>query len=137
MTVSHLSILSISKPLHLNHQMNYKIRILLFGLLNIGIFGCSTSKKIEALKPLPSTNTPIVYSNKPSYINMPLEIPLKEIEYQLNKNLTGLIYNDSILEDDKAEMKIWKTAPIQIVEASYKWCAHFFENIKNIWFEIG
>lgn len=114
--VSHLSILSISKPLHLNHQMNYKTRILLFGLLNIGIFGCSTSKKIEALKPLPSTNAPIVYSNKPSYINMPLEIPLKEIEYQLNKNLTGLIYNDSILEDDKSEMKIWKTAPIKLTE---------------------
>ncbi|WP_374542233.1 DUF4403 family protein, partial [Flavobacterium sp.] len=61
----------------------------------MSFFGCSTSKKIEALKPLPSTNAPIVYSNKPSYINMPLEIPLKEIEYQLNKNLTGLIYNDS------------------------------------------
>src|SRR5574343_620013 len=96
--------------------MNLKLKILLFGLLNMSFFGCSTSKKIEAIKPLPSSNAPIVYSNKPSYINMPLEIPLKEIEYQLNKNLTGLIYNDSILEDDKSEMKIWKTAPIKLTE---------------------
>ena len=79
--------------------MNLKLKILLFGLLNMSFFGCSTSKKIEAIKPLPSSNAPIVYSNKSSFINMPLEIPLKEIEHQLNKNLTGLIYQDSILED--------------------------------------
>ena len=48
---------------------------------------------------------------------MPLEIPLKEIEHQLNKKtFTGLIYQDSILEDDKSEMKIWKTAPITLKE---------------------
>jgi hypothetical protein len=40
---------------------------------------------------------------------MPMEISLKEIENQLNKSLTGLIYEDNVLEDDKTEMKIWKT----------------------------
>lgn len=51
---------------------------------------------------------------------MPLEISLKEIENQTNKSLNGLIYEDNNLEDDKTEMKIWKTAPIQIVEANGK-----------------
>jgi len=77
---------------------------------------CGTTNKIEALKPAPSNNAAVVYKNKISFIAMPVEISLKEIESQLNKNLKGLIYNDTILADDKTEMKIWKTAPIQLTE---------------------
>ncbi|MCW1147166.1 DUF4403 family protein [Flavobacterium lacisediminis] len=77
---------------------------------------CGTTKKIEALKPLPSNNNSVVFKNKVSFISMPVEITLKELEQQLNKNVTGLIYNDSILSDDKTEMKIWKTAPIKLSE---------------------
>jgi hypothetical protein len=77
---------------------------------------CGTTKKIEALKPLPSNDATVVYKNKTSFVAMPVEITLKEIESQLNKNLSGLIYNDSILSDDKTEMKIWKTAPIKLSE---------------------
>lgn len=96
--------------------MNSKIKILLFGILNITLFSCSTTKKIEALKPEPSTGAEIVYSNKTSLIAMPMEVSVKEIEHQVNKNLKGLIYNDSILNDDKTEMKIWKTNDIKLVE---------------------
>ncbi|UOK42812.1 MULTISPECIES: DUF4403 family protein [Flavobacterium] len=89
--------------------------LVFFSLLAVPI-GCSSSKKIEALKPVPSDNTPAVYETSTSFINMPVEIPLKEVETQLNKALTGLIYNDSILSDDKTEMKIWKQAPIKLTE---------------------
>lgn len=81
---------------------------------------CSTSKKIEALKPLPSDNTPMVYKTKTSFVNMPLEITLKEIENQLNKSLNGQIYDDSKMEGDDVEMKIWKTAPIRLIEKNGK-----------------
>ena len=81
---------------------------------------CSTTQKIEALKPLPSDDTPMVYNTKTSFVNMPLEISLKEIENQLNKTLNGEIYNDSNLDDDKTEMKITKMAPIHIVEINGK-----------------
>ncbi|HLO74029.1 MAG TPA: DUF4403 family protein [Flavobacterium sp.] len=80
------------------------------------LISCGTTKKIEALKPAPSNDTPVVYKNKTSFVAMPVEITLNEIEHQLNKNLNGLIYNDSILNDDKTEMKIWKTAPIKLTE---------------------
>jgi hypothetical protein len=80
------------------------------------VISCGTTNKIEALKPLPSTNAAVVFKNKTSFVAMPIEITLKEIESQLNKNLSGLIYNDSILSDDKTEMKIWKTAPIKLSE---------------------
>ncbi len=80
------------------------------------LFSCGTSKKIEALKPEPSNNAPIVYSNKTSLIAMPMEVSMKEVEYHLNKNVKGLIYADTILADDKTEMKIWKTSDIKLVE---------------------
>ena len=56
------------------------------------LFGCSTSKKIEALKPEPSNNAPIVYSNKTSLIAMPMEVSIKEVEYHLNKNVFLMLY---------------------------------------------
>lgn len=96
--------------------MNIKIKILLFSIISLGIFSCGSSKKIEALKPEPSNNAPIVYSNKTSIIAMPMEVSLKEVEYHLNKNVKGLIYADTILNDDKTEMKIWKTSNIKLVE---------------------
>ncbi|MEW5674833.1 DUF4403 family protein [Flavobacterium enshiense] len=92
----------------------------IFFILAGFFFSCSSTKKIEALKPLPSDNTPTVYKTTTSYINMPLEVPLKEIETQLNKTLTGLIYNDSIITDDDTEMKIWKQAPIKLTEKDGK-----------------
>jgi hypothetical protein len=48
---------------------------------------CGTTKKIEALKPNPSNDAPLVYKNKISFVKMPIEITLKEIEHHLNKNL--------------------------------------------------
>lgn len=80
------------------------------------VSSCATTNKVEALKPTPSNDSPVVFKNKISYIAMPVEISLKEIESQLNKNLNGLIYNDSILSDDKTEMKIWKTASVKLTE---------------------
>lgn len=81
---------------------------------------CSTTQKIEALKPLPSDDAPMVYNTKTSFVNMPLEISLKEIENQMNKTLNGEIYNDSNLDDDRTEMKITKTAPIHLIEKNGK-----------------
>lgn len=84
------------------------------------LIGCATTSKIEALKPEPSVNTKIAYNNTTSFVSMPLEISLNEIENQLNKSLTGLIYEDTNLEDDKTEMKIWKTAPIKLIDKEGK-----------------
>jgi len=93
-----------------------------FSILLASLFfnSCSTNQKIEALKPLPSDDTPMVFNNKTSFVNMPLEISLKEIENQLNKTLGNEIYNDSNLEDDKTEMKITKTASIRLIEKNGK-----------------
>ena len=78
------------------------------------ISSCSTTKKIETLKPEPDDASPLVYENTPSFISIPIELKLKDVENQTNKFLTGLIYDDSNIEDDDIEMKVWKMAPIKI-----------------------
>ena len=97
--------------------------ILFFILFLVSLFSiisCSTSQKIATLKPEPSTNLPVVYKTNPSYVSMPMEITLKEIEAQLNKTLTGVIYEDTNLEDDKSEMRITKTDAIKLIEKDGK-----------------
>lgn len=97
-----------------------KVAVILILIASFVFNGCSSVQKIDAMKPLPSDNSPMVYKTNISFVNMPLEISVKEIENQLNKSLNGQIYDDSNLEDDKTEMKIWKTGPIQLIEKDGK-----------------
>ncbi|CAM3957858.1 hypothetical protein B0A58_11960 [Flavobacterium branchiophilum NBRC 15030 = ATCC 35035] len=75
---------------------------------------CSTTSKIESMKPEPDDAAPLVYEKVDSYLNMPISIKLKDIENKTNATLNGLIFDDSNLEDDDIELKVWKQAPIQI-----------------------
>lgn len=91
-----------------------KIVFLVFFTSLLSFTGCTSSHKIATLKPEPDDASPIIYNNVPSFINLPVNIKLKDIENQTNIALNGLIYDDSNIEDDDIEMKIWKLAPITI-----------------------
>jgi hypothetical protein len=84
------------------------------------VSGCATTSRINALKPEPSANTPVVYQSSTSFINLPVTVGLADIEGQVNKIMTGLIYEDNNLEDDKIMMKVWKTAPIKLTDNNGK-----------------
>lgn len=88
--------------------------------LTVLLQGCSSTKKIEALKPEPSTNTPVVYETTTSFVNLPVSITLSDIETQVNKFLTGMIYEDNDINDDEIAMKVWKTSPITFKEQNGK-----------------
>ena len=79
---------------------------------------CGTTSKIAALKPEPSYATDMVYDKQISYANIPLEIQVADLQNQTNTHLSGLIYEDANLEDDKVMLKVWKEAPIIIREAN-------------------
>ncbi len=83
-------------------------------LIGIIFSSCSSTQKIAALKPEPDDAGPLIYDNAISFVNMPITIKLKDIEYQINKSLNGLIYEDSNIEDDNLTVKIWKIAPITL-----------------------
>jgi hypothetical protein len=95
--------------------------LILFSLILLSaLFSCSSTNNIATIKPEPSQNTPMAFKTTTSFVSMPMEVSLKEIENQLNKALTGLIYEDNNLDDDKTEMKIWKTGTIKLIEKDGK-----------------
>jgi len=94
--------------------------VLISLILLSALFSCSSTNKIATIKPEPSQNNPMAYKTTTSFVSMPMEVSLKEIENQLNKALTGLIYEDNNLDDDKTEMKIWKTGTIKLIEKDGK-----------------
>jgi hypothetical protein len=100
--------------------MKNTIHYILFVLLTLLYTGCATTQKIEVMKPEPSEAAYIKYPITSSNISFPITISVKDIENQTNKSLNGLIYEDSNLEDDKTEMKIWKNGPIIISEEDKK-----------------
>ncbi|HPT15467.1 MAG TPA: DUF4403 family protein [Bacteroidales bacterium] len=51
---------------------------------------------------------------KPSIINIPVEMKLTNLESLLNKQLTGIIYEDSVLTDDNLAIKAWKKENIKL-----------------------
>lgn len=81
---------------------------------------CSTTSKISALKPEPDNASPLVYESATSYIGMPVSIKLRDIETQINKVMTGLIYEDKDLSDDDIQMQVFKQAPITLTDAGGK-----------------
>ncbi len=86
-----------------------------FGLIFL-LSACSTKKKIQALKPTPNYSTEVVYEKQTSFLNLPIEITVSDLQNQTNKYLSGLIYQDNSIEGDNLMMKVWKQGPITIAE---------------------
>ncbi|KOS07686.1 hypothetical protein AM493_17775 [Flavobacterium akiainvivens] len=82
--------------------------------------GCSSAKRIEALKPEAGNTTDVVYDATTSFINLPVTIAVADIETQVNKLFSGLMFEDKKLEDDDIAMKVWKTAPFKFSEQNGK-----------------
>lgn len=84
------------------------------------VSGCSSTQKIDALKPEPDDAEPLLYDNAISYMKIPVTAKIKDIENQTNKFLNGLIYEDNNIEDDDYQVKIWKLAPITLTNENGK-----------------
>jgi len=96
--------------------------VLLICTLVISLFfqSCSTTQKIELMKPEPNEAAPLTYPITSSYISFPISLAVKDIQSQTNKSLNGLIYEDKILEDDNIQTNVWKNGDIQILEENGK-----------------
>ncbi|MGS2763500.1 DUF4403 family protein [Sinomicrobium sp. M5D2P9] len=102
-----------------NHKRTGAFSSCLF-LLFLGLVGCSSSKKIETLKPEPGNVVPLVYENTYSFINLPVAIKLKDVERITNTSLEGFIYEDTDFKDDDLKMKVWKDREISITNENGK-----------------
>ncbi|GHB58843.1 DUF4403 family protein [Persicitalea jodogahamensis] len=71
-----------------------------------------------------------------SSINIPVEMPLIEMERQINAQLNGLIYEDNSYDDfdtDNLKAKVWKMSPIKVqaVDSTF-----LFEVPLKIWVSV-
>ena len=72
-----------------------------------------------------------------SVINVPVEIPVSELEAQINSKIKGLIYEDNSYEDfdnDNLKAKVWKISPIKVVAID---SSFLFEVPLKIWVSAG
>ncbi len=104
----------------LSNKMKLTYPYLFLTTLFICLSSCSTTQKIQALKPLPDYSSEVVYDKQLSYVNLPVEISLSDLQTQTNKYLNGLIYEDKDIEDDNMMLKVWKQAPFLISEKGGK-----------------
>ncbi len=102
--------------------MNFnKLSAIPFLAIALYLSSCSTSKQVQALKPLPDySSTEVVYEKQLSFINMPVEVNVKDLQNQTNKYLKGLIYEDNSLDGDNIMMKVYKPSNIIISEQNGK-----------------
>ena len=71
-----------------------------------------------------------------SSINIPVEMPLIELERQINSQLNGLIYEDNSYDDndnDNLKAKVWKMSPIRVqaVDSTF-----LFEVPLKVWVSV-
>jgi hypothetical protein len=72
-----------------------------------------------------------------SVVNLPLEVPIAELEKQINAQLNGLIYEDNSYDDydqDNLKAKVWKLSPIKIQALD---STFLFEVPLKIWVSVG
>jgi Domain of unknown function (DUF4403) len=100
--------------------MTQTVRFILCVLFTKSILSCSVTNKIESLKPEPDTAAPLTYDHMPSFVNFPISVKLKDVENQINKQLTGLIYEDNNLDDDNYTVKVWKLNDITLQDENGK-----------------
>lgn len=72
------------------------------------------------------------YIPRTSTIHIPMSINIPLIERRLNEAFSGLIYNDSIIDDDGLELKAWKTRNIKL---KYQADTLFYTIPVKIWAE--
>ncbi|POY34734.1 hypothetical protein C3K47_18545 [Solitalea longa] len=88
-------------------------------LVSVALFfnSCATTA-LKPVKPAADySKTNVIYTKELSTIQLPVEMSLKEIQTQINKQLTGLLYEDNSLENnskDNVMLKVWKVGDIQV-----------------------
>lgn len=86
------------------------LRFQIFLIIFLILQSCTSIKTVAPEE----SYTPIEIKPKLSTVNVPINIPLKDIEKSVNKYLTGVLYEDNNLSDDDMEMKVWKDGLISV-----------------------
>ena len=97
------------------------------------MYSCSTIKPEKPEESYGSIN----YVLKPSMINIPINIDIKNVENLLNNKINGLIYEDNSLDDnggDNLMVKAWKKDKITISYNNYQL---YYRVPLKLWIKVG
>jgi hypothetical protein len=123
-----------------NRFISKPLQVAVLTVIALTQWQCKTTTKTTPKAPMEEYQ----YSDKElqdekhlSVLNVPVEIPVAEIENQVNQKIKGLIYEDNSYEDDgndNLKAKVWKISPIRMValESSF-----LFEVPLKIWVSAG
>lgn len=95
--------------------LNHFYKLLLITMSIWGLFSCK--KQVIAVTAPTETYTKKKYQPGISEINVPVTIPVENITDKLNKQITGLIYEDNDPNNndgDNLELKIWKHSDFKV-----------------------
>ena len=127
------------RSLKLNNRFKRLVWVLLLTMIGFGQWNCR-SKTTSPKKPMEEylySDTEIQNEKHLSVLNLPIEMPVSELETQINAKLKGLIYEDDSYEDnggDNLKAKVWKISPIRVVA---KDSTFLFEVPLKIWVSAG
>lgn len=95
----------------------------------------SCDKSITPEKPVEAYNSAGIDSLKKeiSYITVPIDLKVSEIEKQINQQFGGLLYNDDSFDNDDLKVKIWKQSDLKFKSRSDGFFV--FEVPLKIWVE--
>lgn len=77
------------------------------------IWSACKSTQLKTERPQ-SRCSSIVIQSKPSIVSASVSIDLPKLEKSLNEHYNGLVYNDSIYNDDHLMLKVWKTGTVHL-----------------------
>jgi hypothetical protein len=131
---------TVPRLLRSNKFINQFVLVLLLATVAFSQWQCRSATNTSPKAPMEEYQ----YSDKEiqnekhlSVINLPVEIPISELENQINGKIKGLIYEDNSYDDDDKDnlkAKVWKISPIKMValESSF-----LFEVPLKIWVSAG
>lgn len=117
----------------------FPLRPGLFLLLGLGLSQCKPAAPKQPAAPQEKylyTDMQLQDEKYLSSINVPVEMPLIELERQLNAQLNGLIYEDNSYDDfdtDNLKAKVWKMSPIKVQADGNKF---LFEVPLKVWVSV-
>lgn len=82
------------------------MRNVFFYLAIIFVF-LSACSSLKTVAPPKKTEVPVIVL-KPSYISLPIELDMKDLEKKINMELKGLLYEDNSFDGDNMKVKAWK-----------------------------
>ena len=93
------------------------IRRSIFFLALLGLAACQQTTQLTTTAPAPEAVVVARLERPLSTLSVPITVPVQALTDRLNRELTGILYQDDKLEGDNVAVTVTKAAPLQLTGA--------------------